>query len=114
MPGHPRAGVDIGRIAPMRLADRARQSRAGARVQDEVNVVGHQALGPAREPVVCAALGEEVAVELIVAGLREQRLTAVAVPGHMMRRIGDDDAGEAGHERRLHRSIVYTMRIMSP
>ena len=48
MPGFARAGVDEGGVAPVGLADRARKAVARRGRQNEMQVVRHQAIGPAR------------------------------------------------------------------
>ena len=41
--------------------------------------------------------GEEVAVQPVVAVPEKHRRSMIAALGHMMRQVGDDDAGYAGH-----------------
>lgn len=67
MAGRARAGVEERRVAPMRLADSAREPRRRSRREDEMNVVGHESIGPAGCRIRLAALGHEVAVERMVA-----------------------------------------------
>lgn len=102
MPRHPRAGIEEGGVAPVRLADRTGQPLRRRRREDEVNVIGHEAIGPALDAIGLAALGEEIAVERVVFGLEEDRLTAIAALGDMVRRAGNGDAGDAGHGDLLH------------
>jgi hypothetical protein len=47
----------------MRLADAGREPFRHSRSKDEMNVVGHEAIGLGRHPIGLAALGHEVAVE---------------------------------------------------
>ncbi len=48
--------------APMRLPHRPRKGVRVGGGQDEMNVVGHGAIGPAGDAVGAAALGEQVAI----------------------------------------------------
>jgi hypothetical protein len=43
-----------------------------------MNEVGHEAIAPAGDAVGAAALGEQVAIEGIIARLGEQRLSTIA------------------------------------
>ena len=61
-----------------------------------MNVVGHEAIGPTGE-VGAAALGEQVAIEGIIARLGEQRLSTIAPLRHVMGRAGNGDARKTGH-----------------
>ena len=62
----------------MRLPHRPRKGVRVGGGQDEMNVVGHEAIGPAGDAVGAAALGKQVAIEGIIAGLSEQRLSTIA------------------------------------
>jgi hypothetical protein len=57
----------------------------------------HQAPGPHLDPGGAAVCGEQVAIERIVGVFEEGARAAVAALGHMVRMIGDDDTGKAGH-----------------
>ena len=77
-------------------------------------VVGHQAIGPARHGVEPASLGQQVAVQRLVARLRKQRLPPVAALRYMIGNVGDDDAGETRHQAIISGSGILVMHIMSP
>ena len=62
-----------------------------------MNVVGHKAIGPAGDAVGAAALGDEVAIEGIIARLGKQRLSTIAPLRDVMGRAGDGDAGKTSH-----------------
>jgi hypothetical protein len=81
----------------MRFAHRKAQRRLVGRSEHEVYVVGHQAIGPHLHAAPGRLLSEQIAIDLLVAGLEEDRLAPDAPLGHMMREAGDDDASEAGH-----------------
>ncbi len=75
-----RAGVRVDERgeAPMRLPHRPRKGVRVGGGQDEMNVVGHEAIGPAGDAAGATALGEQVAIEGIIARLSEQRLPTIA------------------------------------
>jgi hypothetical protein len=66
-----------------------------------MDVVGHQAPGPDRDPRGLGVLGQERPVEPIVVLAEERRLPAVAPVGDMMRQAGRDNAGETRDDRPL-------------
>jgi hypothetical protein len=68
-----------------------------------MHVVGHEAIGPHRDARLAVALGQEIAVEGVVAVREEHALTPIALPRDMMRQAGNDDAAEAGHEMTLQK-----------
>jgi hypothetical protein len=94
---HPR--VDEARIAPVCLAERERQSVLGRRHQNEVNMVGHEAIGPHRDAGLGGAFGKQVAIQRIVAVLEEDLLPPIATLRDMAGMVGHDNAGETGHAR---------------
>src|SRR3984957_3211636 len=114
IPGDARAGVDEGGIAPMRLAVRARQPFKRRWRQNEMDVIGQQAIGPAGDAVLLASLGEQIAIQRIIAGLREQLLAPVAALRDVMGNVGNDNAGKTGHGAAQHGSRDSAMCIMSP
>ena len=66
-----------------------------------MRVTGHHAIGPARDTKTATGFGEPFAIERVVAGLEEYLLAPVAPLGDVMGQAGNDDAGDAGHEREL-------------
>ncbi len=92
-----RPGVDVAGTEPMGARERQRQAFAVLRRQDQVNVVGHLAIGPDLDAEATAGPSEPIAIERIVAVLEKDALAPVAPLGHMMRQARDDDAGDAGH-----------------
>ena len=66
MAGHPVARVDEGGIAPVRLAQRPAEPLGRRGRQDEMDVVGHQAIAPHRDRLARAGLAKQIAVEFVV------------------------------------------------
>src|SRR5712691_11449449 len=97
MPGQPQPRVDDRSVAPMRLAERPPQRFYAIGDENEVDVLGHQAIGPDRDAVLAALARHEIAIELVVAVAKEHPLAPVAALRHMMGQAGDDEAGDAGH-----------------
>ena len=60
-------------------------------------MVGHQAIGPARDALLAALARQQTAIERIVVVAEEHALAPVAALGDMMRQAGDDETGDAGH-----------------
>lgn len=91
------AGIDEVGPPAVRRAQGQAQAVPGLRAEDQVNVVGHQTPGPDGDRMSAHLLGQHVAVDVLVAVLEKDRLAPVAPRGHMMRKAGNDDAGEARH-----------------
>ena len=64
-----------------------------------MDVVGHQAPRPDFHIGRVAFPAEQVAIARVVVGAEERLLPAVAALGDVVRHIGYDDPGEAGHGR---------------
>jgi hypothetical protein len=66
--------IDEIRVAPVSFADGAAQTRLVARHRDDVNMVGHQAPGPDLHVPPHGLLGRQIAIDVLVAVLEEDRL----------------------------------------
>ncbi len=97
MSGHPKPGVDDQRIPPVCFAERPSQSPFRVRNQDEMDVVGHEAIGPASNAVPAALAGQEIAIELVVVVAEEYLLAPIAALGHVMRKARNGETRDAGH-----------------
>ena len=104
LPEKPRpalAGIDMARIAAMGFADRVREAFRAGGFQDEVDMVGHEAPGPASHVVCCAGGRHQIPIERIVPVFEESLLAPVAPLRHMMRKSGQNDPGLASHTGKL-------------
>ena len=99
MPGPAAARIDEVGVAPMRLAHGQAKSGIVSWREDQVDVIGHQAIGPDLNAAPADLFGEQVTINLLVAVLEEDRLAPIAPLGHMVRQSGNDHAGEASHPR---------------
>jgi len=75
----------------MYLADGATQALGGLRDNDQVNMIGHQAICPDRDLLCAAELRHELEVVLVVFLTEERLLSAVSPLGDMV-----------GHARSYH------------
>ena len=64
--------------------------------EDEADVVGRQAIGPAGDGVRPAPLGHPIAGERGVARLDERRPATIAALRRAMGQVGNDDSRQAG------------------
>jgi hypothetical protein len=55
-----------------------------------MHMVGHQAVGPDLDAALAGLFGQQVAVDLLIPILEEDRLAPVAALGHVVRKAGDD------------------------
>jgi hypothetical protein len=62
MPRHPRPRIDEGRVAPVRLTHGALKAGLVGRDKDEMDMVRHQAISPARNAIDPAALCQQIAI----------------------------------------------------
>src|SRR5271165_2515960 len=93
----PQPRVDDRGIAPMRLAERPSQRLLAVGDENEVDVVWHQAIGPAGDALPAALARQQIAIKLIVVIAEKHSLAPVAALRDMMGKAGDDEAGDAGH-----------------
>src|SRR5271166_4740172 len=93
----PQPRVDDRGIAPMRLAERPSQRLLAVGDENEVDVVWHQAIGPAGDALPAALARQQIAIEFIVVIAEKHPLAPVAALRDMMGKAGDDKAGDAGH-----------------
>ncbi len=83
--------VDPPRVPPMCLADGATQALGELRDNDQVNMIGHQAMCQDRDMLCTAKLRHELEVVLVVFLTEECLLSAVSPLGDMV-----------GHARSYH------------
>jgi hypothetical protein len=92
--------IDEIRVAPMSFADSAAQTPLVARHRDDVHMVGHQAPGPDLHVPPHGLPGQQIAIDVLVAVLEEDRLPTLATLGNMVGRMADNAAAQAGHVQR--------------
>ncbi len=85
----------------MRLADRPGESHLIRRRQDQVDVVRHQAIGPALDAISLQLHGQQVEIDLLVAGFEENSLPPVAALSDTVRHAGNDHTSKAGHSHSI-------------
>jgi hypothetical protein len=99
----PVSRVDKAGIAPVKIAEGPPQPVRIARHQDDVNMVGHQAIGPDLGLRAPRCIGQQIEIDRIIAVLEKGPLAPIAALGHMMRNAGHHEARKAGHVARLWR-----------
>ena len=62
-----------------------------------MDVVGHEAIGPARDALPPALARQQIAIEFVVVVAEEHRLAAIAALRHMMGKARYGKTGDAGH-----------------
>jgi hypothetical protein len=73
---------------------------------DDVDMVGHQAIGPDRDIGAVRRVGQQIEIECIVAVLEKRSLAPIASLGHVMGDAGEDYSGKACHDIGL--SAIWT------
>lgn len=84
VPGHAQAGVDIAGLVAVDIAKGAPQPVFVRGDSDDVNMVGHQAVRPDRNPGALRPIGQQIEIERIVPILKERPLTPIAALGDVM------------------------------
>jgi hypothetical protein len=100
MPGRGMAGVAIGSVASVGMLE-GEKERIGSRGDDDqVDVVGQEAIGGQREAVDSAVLAEKVQVDKAVGIGFENDPAPITSLGDVMRSIESDDTRETAHDNR--------------
>jgi hypothetical protein len=95
----PAAGVyEIG-VASVSFSDSEPEPQFIGRNNNEMDVIGHQAVRPNLDASFPGLFGQEATIDVLVAVFEGDRLSSIAALRHMLRAVGNDDAGETGHAR---------------
>ena len=94
----------------MCLTDRTREPVGRVRHQREMDVVGHQAIGPHLDRRLPATLGEQVAIKGVIGRLEEDLLPPIAALGDVMRKARNDDTADARHRHMVSPSGIQCNR----
>src|SRR4029077_538245 len=86
------------RIFGVRLAERARERIIVLRYDDQMHMVGHQAVTGDVGTVTASVSDQQGEVEAAIVRGVEYLLAIIAALSHVMRQAGNDDASTAGHE----------------
>src|SRR5437899_9718120 len=97
MAGPLAARMNDARIAAVHRRQRAAQSVRLRRHQDQMDVIRQQAPRPDLHVGGAAGCCEQVAIKRIVLIAEERSRPSVATLRHVVRKAGNNDAGEAGH-----------------
>ena len=101
MPGPPQPRVDRPGIAPMHRSQSAPQPIGIGGRQDQVNVVGHQDLGPDLDIGRAAGLRKQIAIKRVI-GIRKEGLrSAIAALRDVMWHTRDHEARKAAHTKSI-------------
>ena len=87
----PSAGVDVVGIATMGLADSSTKGLGVGRHEDQMDMIRHQAVGPHLDACLHGLLGQQIAVNLLIAILEKDSFTPVAMLGHVGRKSRNYD-----------------------
>ena len=99
--GHPHPRVDVAGVMAADMAEGSAKPVLVARIGDDVDVVGQQAIGPDRHLRSRRRFRQQVEVQRIFAILEKSVLAVVAASDDMMRNAGKNNGREPGPWRRL-------------
>jgi len=116
VPGGDVAGVEVSGIASMRVLEGERKRFRSPRDDNQMHVVGHQAIADERETLELAVGPEEVKVDQAVGIGLEYELARVTALCDMIGRIGEKNTGKASHDEnsRLWRRKISGKRPVCP
>ena len=105
------AQIDPPGIAPVRLGQRRPQAVDVIGHKDQVNMVGHQAIGPDRDAGLATAFGQQGLVGGIVVVGEKGGLPAVAPLRHVMGHALDHHSRQPRHDGRLGAGVHDVNKI---
>src|SRR5271156_2172286 len=74
--------------------------------QNQVDMIGHEAVGPYLYTGLARLFGKHIAINLVISILEENCLPTISALRHMVRKTRDDHAGKACHPAKLARTQV--------
>jgi hypothetical protein len=77
-------------------------------------MIGHETVRPHLDSGLARLLGEQISIDVLVAVLKEDWLTAIATLRYVMRNAGDHHARQSCHGENYHERIAGDRCIMSP
>ncbi len=95
----PLAEVDAARVAAVGFTQGGAQPVFVRRHDNEMDVVGHQAIGPHLGAGLVEPFAEQGEIMSVIAVLEEHRQAPRAALGHVMRMFGDDQSRHSRHRR---------------
>ena len=101
MPCRPHPRVDISGIAPVRIGEGPAQPVVMTGHNDDMNMVGHQAIAPDLRSRLPRRLAQQIFVKRIVVIIEECWQATIASLGYMMRKARDNKAGKTSHGSKL-------------
>src|ERR1017187_7389373 len=106
MPAPALPKIDAPAVAPVGLADGLAETVFGIGNGNQMNMIGHQAIGPNRDVEFSAPLGHEFHVCKVVVLAEESLLTAIASLGNVMRHPRNNNASKSGHAPKILEETV--------
>ncbi len=100
------AEVDAARVAAVGFTQGGAQPVFVRRHDNEMDVVGHQAIGPHLGARLAAPFAEQGEIVSVIAVLEEPRQAPRAALGHVMRMFGDDQSRRSWHRRSVARGAT--------
>ncbi len=92
-------GIPVRRITSVRVLQRQGQRVRTVRNNDQVHVVGHEAVAEKTQSVEVHLAPQQFEIHLPFAVRRQQELPRVSALRHMMRNIYDSDTGKPRHHQ---------------
>ena len=100
VPGGGMAGIAVGGVAAMGVLEGEKERIVASGDDDQVDVVGHEAITGQREAMDGAVVAEEVEIDQLVGVGFENGTAAIPSLGDVVRSVESDDASETCHANR--------------
>jgi hypothetical protein len=97
MTGPASASVDKVCVSPVGFTDSAAKVVSALRLEDQMDVIGHQAVCPDLDARLQRLLQQEIEIDFVVAILKEDGLASVAALRDMVRKSRHYDTSESSH-----------------
>src|ERR1700678_3763939 len=101
MPSGRLAGVPVRCVASMGVLESLRHSPCGVGNDDQMHVIGHQAVAQQGEAVKLRRLPQQVQVRDAISVVRQDYLAGVAALRNVVGDIYDDHARQASHSQKI-------------
>ena len=100
--GPPPSRVNEIGVAPMRFSDGQPETIRSRRTENEVNMIGHQAVRPHLDTGLAGLLGQQISIDILVAVFKKDWLAAIATLRYVMRKAGNHHTRQSCHGENYH------------
>ena len=108
MPRKVPLAMDSSRILAVHCAENTMQTIGGARHDNKVNMIRHEAIRSDFYCMTCGMALQEIQVRALIGGTEEDALAMIPTLGQMMWASRKNDSGAPRHARNANRAAVWS------